>query len=124
MYCVFAVDELLFSLADPRDKFIGYLFKFLFINCLIISSVVINIDVSLDLGLNFGDHMRNVFEIFFLLFWNITCLGEGGVGFVLGFFLTAYLFSIVFFSFNLQKCSDISTPPDLPNKYLKLCKLI
>lgn len=34
---VFTVDELLFSLADPRVKFIGFLFQFLFLNCLISS---------------------------------------------------------------------------------------
>lgn len=40
---VSAVDELLFSLADPRAKFIGLLFQLLFINCL--SSVDRNIEL-------------------------------------------------------------------------------
>lgn len=67
IYCVFDVDVFLFSLADPRTKFNGYLFNFFFINYLIISLVVRNIDVPLDSGLNFGDLMHNVFEDFFFL---------------------------------------------------------
>lgn len=99
MYCVFAVDELLFSLAGPRAKFIGYLFKFFFINCLIISSVVRNIDVSLDPGMNFGDLMHYVFEDFFLLCWNITFLGREILFW--GFFGSLSIFHCLF-GFNLM----------------------
>lgn len=77
IYGVFVVDKLLFSPADPRAKFIGYLFKFLFINCLIISSVVGNIEVSLDPGLNFGDHIHNIFEDFFSPFLEYNLFGGG-----------------------------------------------
>lgn len=98
-YCVFAMNKRLFSLADPKAKFIGYLFKLLFVNCLIIRSVR-NMDVSLDPGLNFGDHMHNVFEDLFLLFWNITYLGEGGVGFVL-----VWVFGVFFDILSILHCS-------------------
>lgn len=41
---VFAVDDILFCLADPRAKYIGFLFQFLFIDCLI-SSLDRNIEL-------------------------------------------------------------------------------
>jgi len=61
---------------------------------------------------------------FFLVFWTIIFHGREVLLLFWAFFDWLSVFHHFFLSFNLQKCSDIGTAPDLPNKYLKLWKLI